>query len=195
MGERFSAVIAATMTLGLGLCGTSAVAQTSDSLQVGSLPASTLSDSDESGGKLTLLQSVAISEPGQSITGFASILLTEPGDPSVISDIVSAGIDVAQPPATGFTLNVFLTSDTGNGLIFGGGTPIVESIPETGGVQDLSAAFTDFFDLDTSLPAINVMSVEEVPEPSTWAMMLIGFAGLGYAAYRRTKRDSVGKFA
>jgi hypothetical protein len=24
-----------------------------------------------------------------------------------------------------------------------------------------------------------------VPEPSTWAMMLIGFAGLGYAAYRR----------
>jgi hypothetical protein len=24
-----------------------------------------------------------------------------------------------------------------------------------------------------------------VPEPSTWAMMLIGFAGLGYAAMRR----------
>jgi subtilisin family serine protease len=26
-----------------------------------------------------------------------------------------------------------------------------------------------------------------VPEPSTWAMMLVGFAGLGYAGYR-TKR-------
>ena len=25
------------------------------------------------------------------------------------------------------------------------------------------------------------------PEPSTWAMMLVGFAGLGYAAYRRSK--------
>jgi hypothetical protein len=24
-----------------------------------------------------------------------------------------------------------------------------------------------------------------VPEPSTWAMMIVGFAGLGYAAYRR----------
>ena len=24
-----------------------------------------------------------------------------------------------------------------------------------------------------------------VPEPSTWAMMLLGFAGLGYAGYRR----------
>jgi PEP-CTERM motif len=26
-----------------------------------------------------------------------------------------------------------------------------------------------------------------IPEPSTWAMMLLGFAGLGYAGYRRTK--------
>ena len=28
-----------------------------------------------------------------------------------------------------------------------------------------------------------------VPEPSTWAMMLIGFAGLGYAGCRRAKRN------
>jgi PEP-CTERM motif len=27
--------------------------------------------------------------------------------------------------------------------------------------------------------------ISEVPEPSTWAMMLVGFAGLGYAAFRR----------
>jgi hypothetical protein len=26
-----------------------------------------------------------------------------------------------------------------------------------------------------------------IPEPSTWAMMLIGFAGLGYAGYRRAR--------
>ena len=26
-----------------------------------------------------------------------------------------------------------------------------------------------------------------VPEPSTWAMMLLGFAGLGYAGYRRVR--------
>jgi len=26
-----------------------------------------------------------------------------------------------------------------------------------------------------------------VPEPSTWAMMLIGFGGLGYAGYRRAR--------
>jgi hypothetical protein len=26
-----------------------------------------------------------------------------------------------------------------------------------------------------------------VPEPSTWAMMLLGFAGLGFAGHRRAK--------
>ena len=26
-----------------------------------------------------------------------------------------------------------------------------------------------------------------VPEPSTWAMMLVGFAGLGFTGYRRAK--------
>jgi hypothetical protein len=26
------------------------------------------------------------------------------------------------------------------------------------------------------------------PEPSTWAMMLIGFVGLGFAGYRRTRK-------
>ncbi len=28
-----------------------------------------------------------------------------------------------------------------------------------------------------------------VPEPSTWAMILVGFAGLGFAAYRQTSRE------
>jgi hypothetical protein len=31
-------------------------------------------------------------------------------------------------------------------------------------------------------------SIFVVPEPSTWAMMLLGFAGLGFVGYRRTPR-------
>jgi hypothetical protein len=27
------------------------------------------------------------------------------------------------------------------------------------------------------------------PEPSTWAMMALGFAGLGFAAFRRARRE------
>jgi len=30
-----------------------------------------------------------------------------------------------------------------------------------------------------------------VPEPSTWAMMILGFAGVGYLAYRRRKQPSL----
>ena len=30
-----------------------------------------------------------------------------------------------------------------------------------------------------------------VPEPSTWALMLLGFAGLGYAGYRKAKSARV----
>ena len=32
-------------------------------------------------------------------------------------------------------------------------------------------------------------SLASVPEPSTWAMMAIGFVGLGYAAFRRNSKD------
>lgn len=35
--------------------------------------------------------------------------------------------------------------------------------------------------------ALDNVSVSAVPELSTWAMMLLGFAGIGFLAYRRTK--------
>jgi hypothetical protein len=44
-----------------------------------------------------------------------------------------------------------------------------------------------FSSSENSLEVASVSSA--VPEPSTWAMMLIGFAGLGYAAYRKTKTE------
>jgi PEP-CTERM motif len=36
-----------------------------------------------------------------------------------------------------------------------------------------------------------VLATSAVPEPSTWAMMLIGFAGLGVAAYRRKSKPAL----
>jgi hypothetical protein len=30
-----------------------------------------------------------------------------------------------------------------------------------------------------------------VPEPSTWAMMILGFAGIGFMAYRRKSKPSL----
>jgi hypothetical protein len=35
------------------------------------------------------------------------------------------------------------------------------------------------------------LGVSAVPEPSTWAMMLLGFAGIGFMAYRRKSRPAL----
>jgi hypothetical protein len=36
-----------------------------------------------------------------------------------------------------------------------------------------------------------ISGLSAVPELSTWAMMALGFAGLGFAGYRSHKRDTV----
>ena len=55
--------------------------------------------------------------------------------------------------------------------------------------------FDNFYDFKQGVEGslINVgtgpVVVPGVPEPSTWAMMLVGFAGLGYVGHRRRKAD------
>jgi PEP-CTERM motif len=43
----------------------------------------------------------------------------------------------------------------------------------------------------SGIPAFEIDSVAAgAPEPATWALMLLGFAGIGFVAYRRTKKIS-----
>ena len=37
----------------------------------------------------------------------------------------------------------------------------------------------------------NVSIASAVPEPSTWMMMVLGFAGVGFAAYRRRNNGAL----
>jgi hypothetical protein len=41
------------------------------------------------------------------------------------------------------------------------------------------------------IPYMTTAPTTSVPEPATWAMILIGFAGLAYAGYRRTRKASL----
>ena len=64
-------------------------------------------------------------------------------------------------------------------------------VTATSGSFDLIGATADFEHIiETSGP--NQLGVSgtfaAVPEPSTWAMMLLGFAGLSFAGYRKARQ-------
>jgi hypothetical protein len=64
----------------------------------------------------------------------------------------------------------------------------------TGGLADGASAY---FSLEDQIDVSSFnggITVGGVPEPSTWAMMLLGFAGLGFLAHRRSKKTA-GAFA
>jgi hypothetical protein len=42
---------------------------------------------------------------------------------------------------------------------------------------------------DFSLVTSDLVVASAVPEPSTWAMLLLGFAGVGFMGYRRSRKD------
>jgi PEP-CTERM motif len=54
---------------------------------------------------------------------------------------------------------------------------------------DVTGLVSGHVDIGQSFASI-VGSSSAVPEPSTWAMMLVGFAGLGFAGYRKAARRS-----
>ena len=71
--------------------------------------------------------------------------------------------------------------------------PFTYDIPAFAGTAGFFVIATDGENAQAtiySLTRLTIEPVEAVPEPSTWAMMLIGFAGLGYAGYRRAKRNA-----
>jgi hypothetical protein len=49
----------------------------------------------------------------------------------------------------------------------------------------LDASMNELVQNTAGFSGVTYSEVSSVPEPSTWAMMLLGFAGIGFAAYRR----------
>jgi PEP-CTERM motif len=86
---------------------------------------------------------------------------------------------LAQPsgPVAGFptTLLGNYTYTPGSGVIVG---------PASIFVRDGERLQLDALSVTVS----DTSSVAAVPEPSTWAMMVLGFGGLGFLSYRRTQR-------
>jgi hypothetical protein len=56
-------------------------------------------------------------------------------------------------------------------------------------------AFTDLGPSNQQGDLLDSVSVSAVPETSTWAMMVLGFAGVGFMAYRRKNKMTAFRFA
>ena len=68
------------------------------------------------------------------------------------------------------------------------------------GLQSFTKA--KFSDSGTTSPAFEFLpgttpfsTVGGVPEPSTWAMLILGFAGVGFVAYRRKNQGAALRLA
>ena len=70
---------------------------------------------------------------------------------------------------------IYITND-----VFGGATFSVSNFPNP-----------DDFQVSVTLPdGFSIEGIGGVPEPSTWAMLLIGFAAIGIAGYRKSRREN-----
>ena len=103
------------------------------------------------------------------------IALTEPGT-GAISDIVGV-------PTDGTLAFISDPADFSGFTLVGGTEENSSPLEITGllGPAEQSAGFTAFFQSD----------LNAVPEPATWAMSMLGFAGLAFAGWRRAgKREA-----
>jgi choice-of-anchor C domain-containing protein len=112
--------------------------------------------------------------------------------------------DLAGNPAGGPTAKTLTTSanativlssfdTTGKDLSNMGWTPVSFNFTATGSTETLTflsttAGYSGNSTYPTAFgPALDNVSVTAVPEPSTWAMMILGFLGVGLASYRRKR--------
>jgi hypothetical protein len=112
----------------------------------------------------------------------------DPSNPSVAAttNFVSLRGDLRGSPSQLVTLNAydvnnqliatFTTADVGGETLSAAASGI-HSIQFLGSVADVPGVAVDDFTFNSV--------TAPVPEPSTWAMMILGFIGLGFLAYRK----------
>jgi hypothetical protein len=92
--------------------------------------------------------------------------------------------------------DTFNTLTLGNGDVITGtevatalGFTANGSNANTGWVTIADTTSFKSFTASSSQPAFEFDMAGAVPEPSTWGMLMLGFSGLGYAAFRRSAKD------
>jgi hypothetical protein len=95
-----------------------------------------------------------------------------------VVDIYTDGVLALHYPTQAIGLTEFTVV---NGLRF--------FVDNTGGSANTEASSGHVSSIVISDTVLSPVGVSAVPEPSTWAMMILGFAGVGFMAYRRSRKD------
>jgi choice-of-anchor C domain-containing protein len=105
------------------------------------------------------------------------------GNPDGGPTLKQVAVKVGSSPVSYFSYQLGLATHANMAYI-----PETLGFTATGATEVLS--FASYKTPGAYGPVIDNVSVSAVPEPATWAMMLLGFAGLGFAGYSRTSRKS-----
>lgn len=144
-----------------------------------SAPAYSLTTKDPNSYLAVLAGDTATLALGGSYTGVEIYLgsLDTYNTISFSNGLSFTGTQLASMATGGAAANSNQTGGSSNGLFYFVFSP------------DEAATSVTFQSSSPSLEIAGVSASNTVPEPATWAMMLVGFAGLGYAAFRRNVRD------
>jgi hypothetical protein len=115
-----------------------------------------------------------------------------------ITNAVAAGVhglSFIMDSTTGCTALPCATGDSWRVFGSNSATSLGAQLPGLIGFDEVSHSLPtgfDFINFQAVSGNVLVSSISgTIPEPSTWAMMLLGFAGLGYVGFRRTRKVRV----
>ena len=127
--------------------------------------------------------------------GVDSILNIGSGNAIVQVDFSANSLILTQTVETSFSPAAFNGPDFQ--IVTGNPFGVVSSVVASGG-QNISAwvsgdtLFVNWQGMGfASGNTVTVNFTSAVPEPSTWAMMILGFAGIGFMAYRRKSKPAL----
>jgi hypothetical protein len=136
--------------------------------------------------------------PNGGGNGYTDITLTGGGSFSAIQFLTIGGFGGGSPNlqyellyggsvvATGNAGPVPLYSDSGGAVFYGFSGATFDEVR----VQ-VQANAGPFNSTASEAGAFDSIAIGAVPEPSTWAMMILGFAGIGFMAYRRKSKPAL----
>lgn len=131
-------------------------------------------------------------ESGYTVSGTGELVLSVPAAPGNLpsSDVTSVTFTIdGQNFGTGYsTYAVSGVSFNNNDVLTDITFSSTESSNNVSFTLDTTGTY-DFYVGNTRVSEGTLSAVAAVPETSTWAMMILGFCGVGFMAYRRKQND------